>query len=79
MKEATGELNMAVIVAISVSILVAFFFYTLWPMINKNFQDNSKCQQATCDCSEAKENDYKCECWIGERGESETFSCPYGG
>ncbi len=51
MKEATGELNMTIIVSISIGILAAFFFGFLWPMINGNFQKNSQCSKAICDCS----------------------------
>ena len=45
MKEATGELNLAVIVAISIGILAAFFFGVLWPMIDTNFQRNAQCNK----------------------------------
>ena len=45
MKEATGELNLAVIVAISIGILAAFFFGVLWPMIHGNFEKNSQCNK----------------------------------
>ncbi len=51
MKEATGELNMAVVVAISIAILAAFFFSYLWPIINNNFYRTSQCDKAACDCS----------------------------
>ena len=33
MKEATGELNTTVIVVIIVSMLVDFFYFTIWPAI----------------------------------------------
>ena len=51
MKEATGELNMAVVVAISIAILAAFFFSYLWPIINDNFQRTSQCNNAACNCN----------------------------
>ena len=38
MKEATGELNMAAIVAISIGILSAFFFGFIWPILDLNFK-----------------------------------------
>lgn len=81
MKEATGELNMTVIVAISVGILIAFFFSFLWPMINQNFQKESQCKKAICNCKNAAENNYKCDCWVvNDNGnESEHFMCPFGG
>lgn len=64
MKEATGELNSTVIVVISVGVLMTFFFSYLWPMIHQNFQRESDCNRATCDCSEEvrKQHDGKCEC-----------------
>lgn len=77
MKEATGELNTAVIVAISIGVLAAFFFSYLWPIINDNFTRNSQCSKALCDCSDAKNNDYMCECWVGDS--SQTFLCPFEG
>ena len=48
MKEATGELNITVVVVISVGILIAFFYYTLWPMLNTNFEQNASCAKAVC-------------------------------
>lgn len=83
MKEATGELNVTVIVAISVGILAAFFFGTIWPMIHHNFQSEADCKSATCNCSKETRdaNDGKCSCTItNESGEkSEPFLCTYGG
>lgn len=52
MKEATGELNMAVVVAICIAILAVFFFSVIWPLIDGNFERTSQCSKAACDCSE---------------------------
>lgn len=49
MKEATGELNMTVIVVIAVASLTAFFYFTIWPMIRRNMNQNTKCSSAICD------------------------------
>lgn len=49
MKEATGELNMTVVIVVSIGILSAFFFTILWPMIESSFVANSKCRNAVCD------------------------------
>lgn len=79
MKEATGELNTAVIVIISVGILAVFFFSYLWPILKGNFQKNSQCNKATCDCSKIEtieDVDY-CTCHIGDDGEE--FYCVYKG
>lgn len=53
MKEATGELNMTVVVVALVGLLMAFFFYTVWPMLKNNFVSNTNCSKAICDpCSD---------------------------
>ena len=86
MKEATGELNMTVIVSISIGILAAFFFGVLWPMINGNFQKNSQCNKALCDCAKTtrenieKETGRKNNCLCKENTNStSTFYCPFKG
>ena len=48
MKEATGELNMTILVIISIGILSAFFFTVLWPSMNNNLNMKTKCRQAIC-------------------------------
>ena len=48
MKEATSELNLTIIVVIAIGVLVAFFYYALWPSLNDNLQRNSKCGKAYC-------------------------------
>ena len=63
MKEATGELQSTVIVVISVGILSAFFFGTLWPIMKGNLSKNTDCDKATCDCSE-RNSEGKCKCEI---------------
>lgn len=78
MKEATGELNTTVIVAISIGVLAAFFFSYLWPIIKGNYQSNSQCNKAICNCAEdvRDENRGYCVCHIGD---SEEFLCVYKG
>lgn len=61
MKEATGELNATVVVMLAIGVLIAFFYYTLWPMIKANMDENSKCNSAICE---------KCE-----TGDCETVTC----
>lgn len=83
MKEATGELNMAVVVAISIAILAAFFFSYLWPLIDNNFQRTSQCNKAVCDCNLLVNNngiDY-CTCWPegSDRTSESEFYCLYRG
>ena len=49
MKETTGELNAAVVVIMAIGVLMAFFYYTIWPMMRENFNKNSQCSKAICD------------------------------
>lgn len=82
MKAATGELNMTVVVVISVGILSAFFFGVLWPMIDHNYQSQANCKQATCKCdAEIRDaNDGKCECYVYKEDEEiGPIYCPFGG
>lgn len=83
MKEATGELNATIVVIISVGILAAFFFGTLWPMLKNNFEQNANCQKAICNCSKEirDANDGDCLCEIKKNGEvqGEPFRCVYRG
>lgn len=49
MKEATGELSSVLVVCASVAILVAFFFYTIGPMIMNNYRQQTACEKARCE------------------------------
>ena len=49
MKEATGELQNTVIVVVSIGVLIAFFYYTLWPLIRNNFESKTSCDNAICE------------------------------
>ncbi len=53
MKQATGNLNSTVVVLLAVGILIAFFYYTVWPLVKTNFEQNSQCSKAICDPCEA--------------------------
>ena len=70
MKETTGELNITLIVIIGVSILVAFFYFVIWPSLDENFQANSKCSRAVCklpeECKKSSGNDNSCPAVIGD-------------
>ena len=48
MKNATSELANVLVVVASVAILVAFFYYTVWPMIENNFAAQTSCEKAIC-------------------------------
>ncbi len=78
MKEATGELNMALVVVISIGVLATFFFTVLWPQLKHNFQSQADCNRAKCDCGNlVVENNVKyCTCKINN---GEEFKCVYKG
>ena len=59
MKEATGELNLTVIVVIIVAVLSFFFFSVLWPNIRANLRHNVNCDEAICPCP-SRDNEGKC-------------------
>lgn len=74
MKEATGELNMTVVVLTMVGLLMAFFFYTVWPMIRSNFVSETNCNKAIC--APCNDGTNTCETRICHmKGETETFEC----
>ena len=78
MKEATGELNTMVIVVIIVAMLVAFFYFTIWPAIKNNMNQNSACAKAIC----LKSTDGKtADCYTVDKNgnESATFKCVWKG
>lgn len=76
MKEATGELNATVIVILAVGILVAFFYYTIWPLIKGNYDTRTNCDNAICDNQDADKDGFV-ECHL--KGKTETFTCVYKG
>ena len=83
MKEATGELNLTVIVVMAVAILVAFFYYTIWPSLNNNFKANSSCSKAVCE-NPCKTGKNTCEDVIGkmvdcELNDGTKIQCPWKG
>ncbi len=77
MKEATGELNTTVVVMLAIGVLMAFFYYTLWPLIRENFEANSQCSKAICEpCKNGNCDFVVCH----PKGDtSKTFQCVYKG
>lgn len=77
MKEATVELNATVVVVLAVSVLMAFFYYTIWPLIKTNFDKNSQCSKAICESCKSKDCEtVKCHT---KDNPSEIFECVYKG
>ena len=89
MKEATGELNVTIIVVITVGLLSTFFFTVIWPRLNNNLHENTKCSSAycppVCDANKknckpnwADKNAGTVKCLYGEKDKVEII-CPYKG
>ena len=82
MKEATGELNMTVVIVIAVGILAAFFYTVIWPAISNNFHSNANCNDAICECPNNATNCKLANCYlVDENGDKDgdTFQCPWKG
>lgn len=84
MKEATGELNLTVIVVIIVALLSTFFFSFLWPRIRTQFRHDMRCDDAICICPETDSNG-KCtytgttvECYFKD-DKSKKITCAWKG
>lgn len=73
MKEASGELNAAVIVVVAVGVLSAFFFSVLWPQMRGNHVKNTKCGEAICGKEANSDGMVSCEY------EGVTLMCPFKG
>jgi len=85
MKQATGELNMSVIVVLLVAILSTFFFSFVLPRIRTGFKHNTRCDDAICLCPEGYMVDGKCtyqgkmvECYFKE-DKSKKIICTWKG
>ena len=77
MKEATGELNMSVAILVAIAGLAAFFYFTLWPMIKNNMNQNTNCSKAICDpCRSGNCQDVDCH-MPGDK--SHSFKCVWKG
>lgn len=74
MKEATGELANLLVVTVSVAILVAFFYFTIWPLIDNNFKRQTMCDKAICEGSDADKDGYV-KCTL----DGQVFECKYKG
>ena len=71
MKEASGELNLTVIVVVIVALLSIFFFSFILPSIQNNFAKNTRCDEAICPCPERDNNG---NCVVPEGGQ---VTCTY--
>jgi len=73
MKEATGELNMTVVTVVAIAAVAAFFYAFIWPSIQTNILNSTKCATAqNCDCG-----DKVCTCiYLDENQEPQEVTCP---
>lgn len=79
MKEAAGELNATIFIVIVISLLMAFFYYVLWPIIDEGFDRNSQCSKAICETDPDKvDSDGYVECY-SRQDKNRTFKCVYKG
>lgn len=81
MKEATGELNMTIVIVVIVASLAAFFYTIVWPLISDNFDKNAKCSNAVCICPRGQENtclEEGADCHVPGK-KNNTFKCPWKG
>lgn len=79
MKEATGELNMTVVIIIAVGILSVFFFAVLWPNIKSTFIANNKCSDAVCDKRTLNNGMVTCKYYKNGRQVGADFTCVWKG
>ena len=74
MKEATSSLASLVVVMACVAILVAFFYFTVWPLLNNNFKKQTSCDKAVCSADQDANGFVNCTL-----DGNTTFKCPYKG
>ena len=79
MREATGELNMSVIVISLVAILVAFFYTVLWPIMREGQNQQVNCSKAVCEKKDDN-HDGMVDCHYKDKnGNDKTTTCKYKG
>ena len=79
MKEASGELNMTVVIVIAVAILSVFFFAILWPNIKSTFIATNKCGDAVCDKRTLSNGKVTCKYYKNGRQVGTEFQCVWKG
>ena len=86
MKEATGDLNMTVIIVMIVAALVVFFSVYITPLVLNGIKSESNCSNAICPCKSMTADNGACtDCYICENKnggtckKSQPFRCPYKG
>ena len=77
MKQAMGDLTSGIVVLVAIGILIAFFYYTLWPILKQNFDAESQCSKAICESCPTSDCEYV-RCHLKDKP-SEFFECVYKG
>ena len=76
MKEATGELNMTVIVVIAIAAVAAIFYAFVWPMIKLKIVDNT-CKAMGANYSVTETSASGCTAAeTDDAGGAQYFCCP---
>ena len=75
MKEASGELNLTIVVVMAVAGFMAFFYTLIWPMLRNNISANTKCQAAVCEKCDNPNGCPTVQCHY----KGETFNCVWKG
>lgn len=75
MREATGDLNMTVIIVVAIAGLIAFFSMFVWPMVKGGMKHDASCSDAICEKNKNADGMVKCHM----KDNSEEFYCPYKG
>lgn len=79
MKEATGELNLTVVVVIAIASLTLFFYTVIWPMIKNNMSRNTKCSEAICEKEPNSDGSVNCYYLDQNGSRGENFTCVWKG
>lgn len=79
MKEATGEVNMTVVIVIAVATLSVFFFAVLWPSIKNTFIATNKCSDAVCDPKTVSDGMVTCQYYKKGQKVGNDFKCVWKG
>lgn len=79
MKEATGELNMTVVVVVAVGVLSAFFFTILWPSIKNTYVASNKCSDAVCNPNTLRDGMVTCSYYKNGSKVGNDFQCVWKG
>lgn len=80
MKEASGELNLTVVVVMAVAALMAFFYTLIWPTIKNNMTANTKCQAAVCKKCEDPNGCSMVDCtYTDKKGNKTDMQCVWKG